>query len=137
MRYLCHLFLLLCLALTLAGCGGSGDDADDTDDGVRVEDEDAGSIVRLSSGETLVVELDGNPSTGYDWHVRGIDDTILRQDGEAEFEAEQDIPGSAGIVTLRFNAVGKGTTTLDLAYYREFEQGVPPADTFQIVVEVR
>jgi inhibitor of cysteine peptidase len=125
---------LLAFTVGATACGDSGDDAES---GVRVDDEDAGSIVQIGAGETLVVELDGNPSTGYNWFVRSIDEAVLRQDGEPEFVAERDLPGSPGIVTLRFTAVDEGTTTLDLAYYRDFEPGVPPARTYQIVVEVR
>lgn len=135
MRRLFLSILLLALAVGVAACGGSGDD--DEERGVRVDDEDAGSIVRLAPGETLVVELDGNPSTGYNWFVESIDETVLRQSGEREFEAERDLTGSPGIVTLRFTAVAAGTTTLELAYYRDFEPGVPPVRTFQIAVEVR
>lgn len=124
---------VLALAIMLAACGGG----DDRDSGVRVEDEDAGSIVRLSPGDVLVVELDGNPSTGYDWHVRNVDSNVLRQEGENDFEPERDAPGSPGIVTLRFVAVRSGSTTLDLAYYRSFEPDADPLRTFQIFVEVR
>jgi inhibitor of cysteine peptidase len=135
MRRVALMLLVLVCVLVPAGCGSSGDDDDES--GVRVDDEDAGSIVQLAESDMLVVELDGNPSTGYNWFVRSIDETVLKQDGDAEFAAERDVPGSPGIVTLRFNAVGEGTTTLDLAYYRDFEPNVPPARTYQIVVEVR
>jgi inhibitor of cysteine peptidase len=129
--------VLLALAFGAAACGSSGDDDNDAESGVRVDDEDAGSIVQLAPGETLVIELDGNPSTGFNWFVESIDEAVLRQAGDAEFEAERDVSGSPGIVTLRFTAVAEGTTTLALAYYRDFEPGVPPARVYQIAVEVR
>lgn len=135
MRRLALMTLVVALALSLATCG-LGDD-DGAEGGVRVDDEDAGSVVRLAPGEMLVVELDGNPSTGYNWFVESVDERVLRQEGEPEFEAERDLPGSPGIVTLRFVAVAEGSTTLALAYYRDFEPGVAPVRTYQIAVEVR
>jgi len=74
---------------------------------VRLGEEDAGSTVGLSVGDTMEVILDGNPTTGFTWERPSEDgDTaILHQMGEPAFEPDTDLVGSGGKVTLVFEAV--------------------------------
>ena len=41
------------------------------------------------TGSRLVVALEGNPSTGYDWLVDRADEGIVRQIGAAEFVPDE------------------------------------------------
>jgi predicted secreted protein len=45
---------------------------------IYLEKKDDGITVKLEPGDTLVITLDANPSTGYSWHVLEIDDSILK-----------------------------------------------------------
>jgi len=135
LRWVTVAALFLGVAL-MPACRSSGDDDSTGGDGVRIDDQDAGSTVRLAKGESLVVELDGNPTTGFNWFVKTIDESVLKQVGDAEFAPDTEAPGSSGTVTLRFTAVSPGSTTLELDYYRPFEQNVPPAQTYAVEVEV-
>lgn len=67
-----------------------------------------------------------------------IDDAILEQVGEPEFIQEQtdeQVVGAGGTETLRFEAVGSGTTKLTLTYDRAWEN-LPPEETFTVTVFV-
>lgn len=112
-----------------AACIVSSDD-DSLDEG------DAGSTQTMKVGDELVVELEGNPTTGYTWEVATIDDAVLRQEGEADFDPDSDAEGSGGTVTLHFKALAPGTTTLELVYRRSFEDNAPAEKTWQITVAV-
>ena len=123
--------LTLIVALTLAtGCTSQQE--------VKASVDDADREKQLKKGQTLVVTLEGNPTTGYSWEVaEPLDEQVLRQVGEAEFKAESDLVGAGGVQILRFETVNAGQTTLKLVYHRPWEEGVEPLETYSIQVVVR
>ena len=125
-----RIVLIFGLLLTsLSACGASTE--------VKLDAGDAGSQVELNAGQTLVVSLEGNPTTGFTWEAAELDEQVLRQVGEAEFKPETDAIGSGGVQTLRFETVNSGHTTLNLVYLRPWEEDVEPAETFSVQVVVR
>ncbi|HID86393.1 MAG TPA: hypothetical protein EYP55_03320, partial [Anaerolineae bacterium] len=91
----------------------------------------------------LVISLESNPSTGYLWEVAEINEDVLRQVGETEFEQTLRGDGSAEPSrllgapekqTLRFQVVGAGESPLKLAYRRPWEKEVEPARVFSLQV---
>jgi inhibitor of cysteine peptidase len=99
---------------------------------------DDGREMQLKKGQTLVVTLEGNPTTGYSWEVaEPLNEQVLRQVGEAEFKAESDRVGAGGVQILRFEAVNAGKTTLELVYHRPWEKDVEPLETYSIQVVVQ
>lgn len=109
---------------------------------VSIQRGDNGKAVTLTTGQTLVVTLDSNPSTGYAWQVKAVDSAILQQQGEPEYTPGEHPPGSVGgggTLTFRFRALAAGQTTLTLVYVRSFEPEVQPTpeNTFTVPVTVR
>jgi predicted secreted protein len=102
---------------------------------VQVTEQGNGQNVEVN-GEVLVLNLASNPSTGYGWQVKGLNNRILRL-----LEASDWIPdtqgklGGPGTQVLRFAAVGKGQTSLNLVYTRRWKNELP-AETFSIDVIV-
>ena len=123
--------LTLIVALTLAtGCTPQQE--------VKASIDDDGREKQLKKGQTLVVTLEGNPTTGYSWEVaEPLDEQVLRQAGEPEFKAESEALGAGGVQVLRFEAVNAGKTALKLAYRRSWEKDVEPLETYSIEVVVR
>jgi len=107
---------------------------------VNVDENDDGSQVELEQGQILVVTLESNPTTGYRWEVAEIQESILEQMGEAEFEpsetGEPPFVGAGGWEIFRFEAISAGQMTLQLVYRRSWEEGVEPINTFSIEVVV-
>jgi inhibitor of cysteine peptidase len=99
--------------------------------------EDAGQTIEMNIGDTLSVELEGNPSTGYTWEVAEMNASVLKQIGETEFETDSELVGSGGVLILRFEAIGSGQTPLKLVYHRPWEQDAPPEETFEVSIIVR
>lgn len=94
--------------------------------------------VSLNVGDTLAVELDGNPTTGFLWLVAdGVATNVIAQEGNASFSPKADMPGSPGKVTLTFKAKTAGEQKLELVYKRPFEAGKPPAKTVSVDVRVK
>lgn len=123
--------LLLLLTLLLTACGSGGE--------IEFDINDSGSQVEVKKGQTLVISLESNPSTGYSWDVMEIDESILKQDGESEFISSQsgDIVGAGGVELLRFETTGVGITYLELGYRRVWEEDVEPLMLFTLSVVVR
>lgn len=123
---------LLLVAVVLAAFSGCA-----TKTALALEAKDNGRQIELEIGQTLAISLEGNPSTGYTWEMVESEDSILRQVGEIEFEAESDLVGAPGTQTLRFQAVESGQTELKLVYHRPWETDVEPLETFTLQVTVR
>jgi len=105
-------------------------------------DVDAGpadSVVKLARGDTLVVRLDANPSTGYSWTALDAAPAILVPDGEPVYrprEAAANTAGAGGVTTFRLRAISAGRGTLAFAYRRAWDTGVPPARMVRYIVVV-
>ncbi len=125
--FISGLFLVI-IAITAFTLGGKKD--------VAIGAADAGKTISLRQGDTLVVTLDGNTTTGYTWEASQAVST-LKQVGTAEFVPSSNKLGAPGQITLKFQAVQAGQGTLNLVYQRPFEKGVQPAKTFTINVTVR
>ncbi len=117
------------LLTTLSACSPANE--------VKLDAGDDGSQVELNAGQTLVVSLEGNPTTGYTWEAAELDEQVLRQVGEAEFKPDSDAIGAGGVQTLRFETVNTGQTTLKLVYRRPWEADEEPTETFSVQVVVR
>jgi inhibitor of cysteine peptidase len=122
----------LVLALT-GGCGGGAEPSV-----VRLTEEDAGTTVALAVGDSLVVTLESNASTGYAWEVVAPLPESLEQEGEPEYFApeDQDVVGAPGAQEFTFAVVSAGTGALDLAYVRPWEEDVEPEATYEVTIEV-
>jgi len=101
---------------------------------VKLTAADNGSEIELKKGQTLVITLEANPTTGYTWEIAELDEQVLRQVGEIEFEPESELVGAGGGQIIRFEVIGAGQTTLKLVYHRPWETDVGPLKTFSIQV---
>jgi inhibitor of cysteine peptidase len=128
----------------LVGCGGSKDasttrasgQAGGTPGVVIVTAGDNGRQVSLRVGNTMIVRLESNPSTGYGWAPMGTVPDFLTQQGQGSFESgSTGAVGAPGTQSLMFFAAQPGSGTLALAYVRPWEN-TQPAKTFSAQVDV-
>jgi predicted secreted protein len=102
---------------------------------IEVTEANDGSEFELKKGQSLVITLEANPTTGYTWEVvEPVDEQVLRQVGEIEFESESDLIGASGVQIIRFGVVNAGRTNIKLVYHRPWETDVEPLKTFAIQV---
>ena len=124
--------ILIVLAVTMilsTGCGPRE---------VKVTTAENGGQIEVKAGDQFVVELEGNPSTGYTWEARDLDTNMFQQIGDAEFTSgDPGLVGAGGTLALTFKAIQAGTGTLTLVYHRSWEPDVAPADTFTVTVIVK
>lgn len=113
----------------LAACSGSQT--------VTLTSTDAGKTINLKSGDTLKIDLEGNPTTGYNWMVTAVDATVLEQQGEPAFKADSKLIGAGGMITLTFRAILPGTTKLQLGYMRSWEKDIATLQTYEVTIVVK
>jgi len=93
--------------------------------------------VTLEQRQGLVVTFKWHPTSGYQWELVENTDSIMAQQGEAEFISSSPggtMIGIGGWEVFRFKAVSAGQETLNLVYRRPGEND--PIMTFSIEVTV-
>lgn len=125
--------LILIVAFFLSGCA-----VDRSMESKKIIEKDNGKLVDLTAGNTLIIELPGNPTTGYMWETVSVNTSVLKQvESATKFKSDTNLIGAPGKVTLRFKAAGPGKTTLKLVYRRSWEKKVEPLKTYQVDVVVK
>ncbi len=99
---------------------------------------ESGKQIDLAPGDSLVVTLDSNPSTGFAWSISEISDEGVIDDVSNEFVgADTGMMGAGGQEVWTFEALDEGTSTIEMQYSRSWETGVEPAATFNVTVVVQ
>jgi len=104
---------------------------------VTLTEADAGKTIELQKGSQLVVTLDGNITTGFNWEALPPTPAVLKQLGEPETAPDSSALGAGGKISLKFQAVQTGRASLTLIYHRSFEKDVPPEKTFEVTILVK
>lgn len=107
---------------------------------VVVDASQTGTEVTIAPGDSLVVTLDSNVTTGFQWQLSsGMNEAVLAL-GSHEYQdpdkSDDGILGAGGREVWTFNAVGKGETQVDLEYRQAWEGGIKAAETFVLTVVV-
>ena len=121
------------LLLALAACSKTSESGSTISIGAN----DSGKTITLHQGDTLIVTLEGNTTTGYNWIMQTMDPAILTQIGEPAYTAESNQIGAPGTISLTFQSVETGEAKLVLNYMRAFETDIAPLHTFEVTVEVK
>jgi len=123
---------LLVASMGLAGCGGD-DDGDSgggagggSGSGASATVFGPGDSIRVVDGQTFVIELESNPTTGYEWTA---EDNPNAEFVKSSMVTSSTLPGAPGMQRLTFEATKTGSSTLVLNYARSFEPNNPPAET--------
>jgi len=93
--------------------------------------------VALREGEKLMIALQGNPTTGFEWELESEPAGGLLQqiDGPA-YSSSSSLIGAGGTFYFRYGAVVAGQGELTFVYRRSWET-VPPEKIVSMVVLVR
>ena len=102
---------------------------------VRIDEGSDGKTIELAPGQSLVVMLTANPSTGFDWAVLKAPPALGAPD--LGFVAGGEQPGAPGKRRISWtvkSALPPGEHAVELGYARSFEKGVAPFKTFKLKV---
>jgi predicted secreted protein len=79
----------------------------------------------------LVIELDGNRTTGYSWTYTMEPDNIAREVSSEYKDASgtADRVGAGGVFQFAFEGIKQGAAELRFSYARPWESGIEPVKT--------
>ncbi|MGD9676549.1 MAG: protease inhibitor I42 family protein [Candidatus Bipolaricaulia bacterium] len=101
-----------------------------------VSESDEGASLALRVGDRVMVELEGNATTGYSWtNTMEVEYVVLRETREPEYRPASDLLGASGLFLFRYVAVDIGPQTFRFIYQRPWES-VAPLKTVQFSVSV-
>ncbi len=132
--------LVIILALVIAVAGGCGESPKASEGPLTLTEADGGMSFTIKAGDTILVVLPGNPSTGYSW-MAALDEqsaAVLAQQGEPAYVEEttdESVIGGGGTFTFTFTATEEGEAIVKLDYVRPWES-VAPEKTFEVNVTV-
>lgn len=96
------------------------------------------TAIEAAAGQTFVITLDSNPSTGYRWSLdEPLDEQVVRLVGSEYQAPAANLPGAGGAEVWTFRAVAPGAARVALSYARSWERDTPPAETREYAVTVR
>jgi predicted secreted protein len=100
---------------------------------VGIGEQKDGENAKAHVGDTLVVSLGANRSTG-SWRIESVNRTVLRFDSSAYVAAKHPplTPGIRGTAVLIFKVIARGKATLKLKYVSAGKV----AKTFSVVINV-
>ncbi|MFC1951983.1 protease inhibitor I42 family protein, partial [Chloroflexota bacterium] len=86
------------------------------------------NTIEINAGDTLVVVLCSNPTTGFKWSKDAqISDTTLLKQEVHEFSGPESEPppppGTPGLESWRFQTLKPGTSTIYVEYSRPWSDG--------------
>jgi inhibitor of cysteine peptidase len=104
---------------------------------VTITQADNGKTIELKTGDSLVVRLDENPTTGYRWAVeQGIDD-IFNPPG-SQFDKNPDAKtGAGGTRVFTFQALKPGKTSLKIKHWRAWQGDNSITHRFGVEIQVK
>lgn len=96
-----------------------------------------GKTISVHAGQVVEVSLPSNPTTGYQWAVRGDPAPLVLVKSDFVAAQSDGRMGAGGTQKLRFKAAAAGTSEIVLDYKRPWEKDTPPAKTFTVKIEVQ
>jgi Predicted secreted protein len=91
------------------------------------------STVSVNVGDTIVIKLESNPTTGYQWTPVEYNYLVLKIKGR-NFTPSSNLAGTGGISEISFEAVADGESDIKLAYMRPWEKKPANEANFEVTV---
>ena len=116
----------ICL-LALASCGNQT---------ITLTKDDNGKTIQSHVGDTVVVQLDENDTTGFVWALSKPDASILALQ-DSTYTPAGNVPGQGGQRQFTFVAKNPGTVQLQLKHWRSFVGDASIIGRYKVMVEVQ
>ncbi|HYY58305.1 MAG TPA: protease inhibitor I42 family protein [Pyrinomonadaceae bacterium] len=101
----------------------------------EVDEQSNGRSLRLSVGETFLIRLNENRTTGFRWELKSKGAPACELADSVETESSGRV-GEGGVHAWKFQAAKQGEATIKLQYHRPWEKDKPPERTFTLHVSV-
>ncbi|OPY29935.1 MAG: Chagasin family peptidase inhibitor I42 [Methanocella sp. PtaU1.Bin125] len=95
---------------------------------------DNGKTITVKPGETIKIQLDENPTTGYSWAFNATPGLTIAQD--VYHEPDSDLVGAGGVHEWQIKATGTGNQQVSAVYRRSWEPVTGSEDTFVLNIKI-
>jgi inhibitor of cysteine peptidase len=128
--------LFLAAMLVLAGCA-STPDAAPSGNTVSLGVEQNGGSYQVRAGDTIIINLAANPSTGALWEFTTLDREMFSEEKTPKPASHADAPllGEGGKISFTLRAKKTGTSLVKMSYHRPWETD-KPWGTFEATITV-
>lgn len=130
MNWLVCLGALLSIAMVLTSCTHTK----------TLSASDNGKSIQVQVGDQIQLQLDANPTTGFDWSIEQTNSASLAlQSTSYQSPNQPSTAGGGGIDTFTFQALKAGTVHLQLKYwpkYRPSYNGGASVNHFALTLQI-
>ena len=121
------IFLLAALLLLVpAGCGTQAPQEYSNPD----------EEISVAVGESFIIVLEANPSTGYEWQEEFDAGLLKLLDNQYQAaEHEEGMVGTGGWSRFTFEALGQGQANITMQYKRSWEENYTEEQVFHVSIE--
>ena len=104
---------------------------------IEIAQSDRGQTFKISQGDVILIRLEENPSTGYQWIVNAVDESVLELQASDYSRAPVTKLGAAGGVrTFTFKAISPGIEQLQLKLRRQWEPEDATIEHFEVTLQI-
>lgn len=83
---------------------------------------DTEKLIEVRAGDSFIIKLEENPSTGFTWHFSTDNDDIVMLNSDQFIPPKtEDLVGAAGTHEYKFLAFKAGETKVKFDYYQDWE----------------
>ena len=139
MKRILALTLVAALSLSLVACASKELEEEPGEDVGIVEEHAKISDVKVTSEDdkTIVISLDGNPTTGYTWKPINYDETLINiEENYNDERTEEGFAGAGGTFNFKITGLREGKTLVDFTYLREWEGQASAIENHPVEVQV-
>jgi inhibitor of cysteine peptidase len=107
---------------------------------LRITTSDKDKIFNARLEDKIVISLEENPTTGYEWEIDKIDDELFEHIGSEfsvipEKDSEKKI-GAGGLRVMKFRTKKTGDGHIQLKQWRRWERDSSITDWFRIIIRI-
>ena len=126
----------------IGGVSGSGATKPSGGRAINLKGTDSGKTISAAVGDTVIIELEANPTTGFSWDVKpAAKDAILVLKSKKFLTLSQLNPeiqpalGQGGVTTFTYQVANTGKAAISLSYRRPWEKEAKPAKVFNVTIK--
>lgn len=82
---------------------------------------EASTIGETSIDSQVIIMMEGNPTTGYDWEIASFDTDLLSFEGSNYVNKKMELTGNGGYYNFYFRTKSEGIAIIKLNYERPWE----------------
>lgn len=79
------------------------------------------NTISIKKGSTYTITLDENPSTGFKWHYKISNQSVVQVISDKYIPSSNNIPGAPGKHEFVIKGLLEGSATITFTYFRDFE----------------